>query len=206
MKIPELNDEQREALKRSLLETHKTITQALDQLDKAESLTLLDALHLVMDAVQPAHNEVQGQLDWPLLQAGLLEPPPFPASVRADYVEDAYTLRGSAQRIAEIVLDREAFGAARKEPEELADLIETAFVASINLRDFTYPTWPRARREHLARGYDIVAAGRYVLYGETRDRLIISDDQGTSVKPDLPSDIENFPQLPNLRDGDDETL
>lgn len=59
MTIPDLNDEQREALKQSLLETHKTITQALDQLDKAESLTLLDALHLVMDAVQPAHNGVQ---------------------------------------------------------------------------------------------------------------------------------------------------
>lgn len=150
MKIPELNYEQREALKRSLLETHKTITQALDQLDKAESLTLLDALHLVMDAVEPTHNGVQGQLDWPLLQAGVLEPPPFPASVRADYVEDAYTLRGSAQRIAEIVLDREAFGAAREEPKELADLIETAFVASINLRDFTYlaaraPRAPGAR-------------------------------------------------------------
>ena len=203
MEIPELNSDQREALKRSLLETRETIAEALEQLQAAEPLTLLDALRLMMDAVQPAHSSVQEQIDWQLHHAGIYEPLPFPASVRADYVEDAYTLRGTAQRIAEVVLDQTAFEAARNEPEELSDLVETALVASINLRDFTYPTWQRVRREHLARGYEIVAAGRYVLYGEQRFGFVVgSDDASLSedVELRLPSDIENFPQLPDPRD------
>lgn len=120
-------------------------------------------------------------------------------------MEDAHTLRGSAQRIAEIVLDREAFGDAEKKLKNSLTLSKLP-LSLASICGILPIQLSRARREHLARGYDIVAAGRYVLYGETRGRLIISDDQGTSVKPDLPSDIENFPQLPNLRDGDDETL
>lgn len=144
----------------------------------------LSAVRLVLNALQPAHNGVQGHLFMPLLDAGFDGLMPFPANTRADYAEDAFTLRWVADRIATIVLDNKAFEKARQTPGELDDLVETAFVACINLRDFSYPSWPRVRREHLARGYEIVAAGRYVLYGVTR---------GDS---ELPQDTDRFPQLP----------
>lgn len=178
-----LTSEMRENLKKGLRRARLELERAEAQLDEVEDA--LSALRLVMKAVQPAHDGVQWNLITPVWNAGWHAPIPFPATARANFLEDAVTLRECAERIARTVLNDAAFEQARREGHELNDLVETAFVATINLRDFSDPSWPRVRREHLARGYEIVAARRYCLYGESR-----------SGDVELPGDIERFPRTP----------
>lgn len=181
MEITSLDDVQRNALQRRLEETKGRIDTVIAALEG--DLDALDALRRLSDALAPLHEAVGQHLVAPLAFDNM--PVRSPVGIVEDvrFVEDAVVLARAAEGIARTVLDDAALQAARTEPDELRDLVETAFVASINLRDFEDPSWPRVRREHLNHGYQIVAGPGYCLYGEVR------------FGGDLPEDIRAFPKI-----------
>ncbi|WP_156953167.1 hypothetical protein [Deinococcus frigens] len=66
---------------------------------------------------------------------------------------------------------------------DLSIKVEGAFINIINLLDISDPTWHRKKSDHLAKGFAIIADGKYTLYGVTR----INNKA-------LPSDMNKFPR------------
>ncbi|WP_019008622.1 hypothetical protein [Deinococcus aquatilis] len=179
-KLPPLGSEQRERLMLALHATRDEIEQALALLGQAGNAVA--ALDLVAKAIAPAlkaHDALLEQINDPI------GPPPLDEDAEAHLQQDARALQECAEAILATVGDPAALDAARRGHLPMHDWVETAFVATINLRDFTWPTWPRVERAHLALGYEVVAAKRYVLYGENRFGAV-----------ELPADMHKFPQRP----------
>ncbi|KQQ99302.1 hypothetical protein [Deinococcus sp. Leaf326] len=177
-KPPPLRSEQREELMLALQATRDEIEQALALLGQVGNAGAASAL--VAKAIAPALKANDALLEEMNSPA---RPPPLDEAAETHLQQDARTLQHCAEAIWATVRDPAALDAARRGHLPMHDWVETAFVATINLRDFAWPTWPRVERAHLAVGYEVVAAQRYVLYGEHRF--------GPAA---LPTDMHKFPQ------------
>jgi hypothetical protein len=177
-KPPSLRSEQREELMLALQATRDEIERALALLGQVDNAGAASAL--VVKAIAPALKANDALLEEMNSPA---RPPPLDETAELHLQQDARTLQHCAEAISTTVGDPAALDAARREHLPMRDWIETAFVATINLRDFAWPTWPRVERAHLALGYEVVAAQRYVLYGEDR-----------FGPAGLPTDMHKFPQ------------
>lgn len=177
---PPLSADQHEELMRALQATRDEITQALALLGQMDNA--MAAADLIAKAIAPALNANKALLEQINDPAG---PPPLDEAAATHIQRDARTLQDCAAAILATVEDPSALDAARRGRLPMRDWVETAFVATINLRDFTWPTWPRVERAHLVLGYEVIAAHQYVLYGEDRFGPV-----------GLPPDMHKFPQLP----------
>ncbi len=178
--LPPLSAAHREDLMRALQATRDAIEQALTELEQVSSAVA--ASDLMARVVAPALSANEALLDHINDSAG---PPPLDEAAVTYLQQDARTLQDCAGAILATVEDPAALNGARRGRLPMHDWVETAFVATLNLRDFASPSWPRVERAHLALGYEVVAAQRYVLYGERRFGPVA-----------LPPGLHQFPQRP----------